>query len=61
MYGGFAGLEKVETDRWGGLPLTIMLSSLSMMMAFPIAHGRGPGAALQRCRPSAPSAPSTSS
>ena len=37
MYGGFAGLEKVETDRWGGLPLTIMLSTLSMMMAFPIA------------------------
>ena len=37
MYGGFAGLEKVETDRWGGLPLTILLSTLSMMMAFPIA------------------------
>ncbi len=37
MYGGFAGLEVVETDRWGGLPLTIMLSTLSMMMAFPIA------------------------
>jgi len=37
MYGGFADLEKVETDRWGGLPLTIMLSTLSMMMAFPIA------------------------
>ena len=37
MYGDFAGLEKVETDRWGGLPLTIMLSTLSMMMAFPIA------------------------
>ena len=37
MYGGFSGLEKVETDRWGGLPLTIMLSTLSMMMAFPIA------------------------
>jgi len=37
MYGDFAGLQKVETDRWGGLPLTIMLSTLSMMMAFPIA------------------------
>ncbi len=37
MYGGFAGLAKVETDRWGGLPLTILLSTLSMMLAFPIA------------------------
>jgi general L-amino acid transport system permease protein len=36
MYGDVLGLEKVTTDRWGGLPLTIMLSSLSMMMAFPI-------------------------
>jgi len=27
----------VTTDRWGGLPLTIMLSSLSMVMSFPIA------------------------
>ncbi len=36
MYGDVMGLEKVETDRWGGLPLTIMLSVLSMMMAFPI-------------------------
>jgi general L-amino acid transport system permease protein len=37
MYGDILGLEKVETDRWGGLPLTIMLSTLSMMMAFPVA------------------------
>ena len=37
MYGGVLGLERVTTDRWGGLPLTIMLSSLSMMLAFPIA------------------------
>ncbi len=37
MYGNVFGLEKVETDRWGGLPLTIMLSALSMMLAFPIA------------------------
>jgi general L-amino acid transport system permease protein len=37
MYGNFAGLTKVETDRWGGLPLTILLSSLSIVMAFPIA------------------------
>lgn len=37
MYGNAMGLSKVETDRWGGLPLTIMLSSLSMVAAFPIA------------------------
>ena len=37
MYGGVLGLSKVETDRWGGLPLTILLASLSMVMAFPIA------------------------
>ena len=37
MYGNVMGLLKVETDRWGGLPLTILLASLSMVMAFPIA------------------------
>jgi general L-amino acid transport system permease protein len=37
MYGNFAGLTLVETDRWGGLPLTILLASLSIVMAFPIA------------------------
>jgi general L-amino acid transport system permease protein len=37
MYGDVLGLSKVETDRWGGLPLTLLLSSLSMTMAFPIA------------------------
>jgi general L-amino acid transport system permease protein len=37
MYGDTMGLSKVETDRWGGLPLTILLASLSMTMAFPIA------------------------
>jgi general L-amino acid transport system permease protein len=37
MYGGALGLSRVETDRWGGLPLTILLASLSMSMAFPIA------------------------
>jgi general L-amino acid transport system permease protein len=37
MSGGVLGLSKVETDRWGGLPLTLLLSSLSMTMAFPIA------------------------
>ena len=37
MYGNVLGLSKIETDRWGGLPLTILLASLSMVIAFPIA------------------------
>lgn len=37
MLGGVFGLEKVETDRWGGLPLTLSLASLSMALAFPLA------------------------
>ncbi|HEX2979965.1 MAG TPA: amino acid ABC transporter permease [Anaerolineaceae bacterium] len=37
MYGGALGLAKVETDRWGGLPLTLLLATLSTVMAFPIA------------------------
>lgn len=39
MYGNVAGLSRVETDRWGGLPLTILLASLSIAMAFPLALG----------------------
>jgi general L-amino acid transport system permease protein len=37
MYGNVGGLSLVETDRWGGLPLTILLASLSLVMSFPIA------------------------
>ena len=37
MYGDVLGLTKVETDRWGGLPLTLLLATLSMVGAFPIA------------------------
>lgn len=36
MHGGFAGLSVVTTDRWGGLPLTIMLASLAIVLAFPL-------------------------
>jgi len=36
MGGGILGLEPVPTDRWGGLPLTIMLATLSIVFAFPI-------------------------
>lgn len=37
MRGGVFGLRMVETDLWSGLPLTLLLASLSMAMAFPIA------------------------
>lgn len=37
MYGNTLGLARVDTDRWGGLPLTILLATLSIVMAFPIA------------------------
>ncbi len=36
MLGGW-GLTRVETDRWGGLPLTLLLATLSIAMAFPLA------------------------
>ena len=39
MAGGVLGLPEVTTDQWGGLPLTIMLTVISMTMAFPIAVG----------------------
>jgi general L-amino acid transport system permease protein len=37
MGGGYFGLDRVSTDQWGGLPLTIMLASLSIVFAFPLA------------------------
>lgn len=37
MHGGYFGLSSVETARWGGLPLTLMLSSVSLVIAFPLA------------------------
>jgi general L-amino acid transport system permease protein len=44
MHGGVFGLALVEADRWGGLPLTVLLASLSIVLAFPlaiaVAHGR---------------------
>ena len=37
MGGGWFGLSKVGTDQWGGLPLTVMLATLSIVLAFPLA------------------------
>jgi len=36
MGGGYFGLDEVRTDQWGGLPLTIMLATLSIAFAFPL-------------------------
>jgi general L-amino acid transport system permease protein len=37
MRGSALGLTLVDTDRWGGLPLTLLLASLSIALAFPLA------------------------
>ena len=37
MSGGLFGLTKVSTDQWGGLPLTIMLATFGIVMAYPLA------------------------
>jgi len=36
MGGGVFGLTSVRTDMWGGLPLTVMLATLSLFLAFPL-------------------------
>ncbi len=36
MSGGVFGLAKVETDSWGGLPLTVILTLLGMTLSIPI-------------------------
>ena len=37
MWGGFAGLTFVPQDVWGGLPLTLILSTFGLAFAFPLA------------------------
>ena len=37
MWGGALGLTYVETARWGGLPLTLILSLTGIAVAFPLA------------------------
>jgi len=36
MRGGMLGLSSVETSRWGGLPLTLILATVSIVVAFPL-------------------------
>ncbi|NIZ02384.1 amino acid ABC transporter permease [Thalassospira lucentensis] len=35
MWGGFLGLTYVQNSYWGGLPLTLILSSIGIVFAFP--------------------------
>jgi general L-amino acid transport system permease protein len=37
MWGGIFGLEYVENERWGGLILTLLLSTFGIAFAFPLA------------------------
>ncbi len=37
MWGGVFGLTRVPNERWGGLPLTLILSVFGMAFAFPLA------------------------
>lgn len=36
MGGGIFGLSEVPTSAWGGLPVTLLLASLSLVIAFPL-------------------------
>jgi general L-amino acid transport system permease protein len=36
MWGGVFGLGYVENDRWGGLPITLMLAIFAIVLAFPL-------------------------
>jgi len=36
MRGGFAGMGKVETAMWSGLPLTLILAIVGMLFGFPL-------------------------
>jgi general L-amino acid transport system permease protein len=37
MRGGVAGLTLVDSAQWGGFPLTLLLSTVSLVLAFPLA------------------------
>jgi len=37
MNGGFLGLPSVPTEKWSGLPLTLLLASLAVSLGFPLA------------------------
>lgn len=36
MHGGFAGLVVVPSDQWGGLPLTLIITGLTLALSLPL-------------------------
>lgn len=36
MWGGVFGLSTIETERWGGLPITLILATFGIAFAFPV-------------------------
>ena len=36
MWGGILGLQYVEQERWGGLPITLILATFGIVIAFPV-------------------------
>ena len=36
MWGGFAGLTYVSQEQWGGLPITLLLATVGLAVAFPL-------------------------
>lgn len=37
MQGGFLGLQFVETNKWGGLPVTLIIATVGIAISFPLA------------------------
>lgn len=37
MQGGMLGLPLVETDKWGGLPVTLIIATVGIVLSFPLA------------------------
>jgi general L-amino acid transport system permease protein len=51
MYGDSFGLTRVETDRWGGFPLTLLLASLAAIaVSFASARRGGAGSGVAGAR-----------
>ena len=38
MWGGVFGLPRVAQDQWGGLPITLILATFGLVLAFPLAE-----------------------
>ena len=36
MWGGFAGMTYVSQEQWGGLPITLLLATVGLAVAFPL-------------------------